>query len=359
MATAELRVTPLAGLPEITAGDDLATVIAAGLTAADLALQDGDILVVTSKIVSKSLGLYADPTDRESLVLAQSSSVVAERRTPDAITRVVAARSGPVMAGAGIDASNASDTQDERLLLLPRDPDGAARDLHERLAALVPTRFALVLSDTSGRAWRAGLTDFALGCSGLAALEDLRGHADTHGRDLAVTVRNLADEIASAADLVKGKLDRVPVAIVRGLDHLVQAPQDGIPARDLVRSGPGDWFALGRAEAVRDALGVPAGSDLSRQLGIESVLPEPLVDRVARAVRVALSADDEVGVDLDASGESVTLTAGDLLALGRVWARMEVALAGERLGCEGSPADLVVTLRVRERSASTAGGSAG
>lgn len=359
MATAELRVIPLAGLPEVTPGDDLAALVAEGLTAVGLSIEDGDILVVTSKVVSKALGLHADPTERAALVIAESTSVVAERRTPDAVTRVVAARSGPVMAGAGIDASNALD---ERLLLLPRDPDAAAGDLHERLAALMPARFAVLLSDTSGRAWRAGLTDFALGCSGLAAMDDLRGHADTHGRDLAVTVRNLADEIASAADLVKGKLHRVPVAIVRGLDHLVQAPQDGFPARDLVRSGPGDWFALGRAEAVRDALGVPAGSELSEQVGIESVLPEPLVERVARAVRVALSADDEVGVDLDASGESVTLTAGDPLALGRVWARMEVALAGERLGCDGSRADLAVTLRVRDRTVParpTAGGSAG
>ena len=354
-AAADLRVLGLAGLPEIAAGDDLAAVIVAGLTTADLALQDGDILVVTSKVVSKSLGLYADPTDRESLVLAQSTSVVAERRTPDSITRVVAARSGPVMAGAGIDASNA---RDERLLLLPDDPDAAARDLHGRLAAMVPARFAVLLSDTSGRAWRAGLTDFALGCSGLAGVQDLRGHADTLGRDLAVTVRNLADEIASAADLVKGKLDRVPVAVVRGLGHLVRAPQEGMPARDLVRSGPGDWFALGRAEAVRDALGVPAGSDLSQEVGIESVLPEPRIQRVARAVRVALSADDEVGVDLDASGTSITLT-GDLLALGRVWARLEVALAGERLGCDATRTDLAVTLRVRDRAAPTAGGSAG
>nr|WP_279538823.1 coenzyme F420-0:L-glutamate ligase [Allobranchiibius sp. GilTou38] len=354
-----MRVIPLGGLPEIVHGDDLAAVLAAGMTTADLALQDGDILVVTSKIVSKALGLYADPTNRASLVLAQSTSVVAERRTPDSVTRVVAARSGPVMAGAGIDASNA---REERLLLLPHDPDAAARDLHERLAGLVPARFAVLLSDTSGRAWRAGLTDFALGSSGLAGLDDLRGHADTHGRDLAVTVRNLADEIASAADLVKGKLHRVPVAIVRGLAHLVREPGDGVPARDLVRSGPGDWFALGRAEAVRDALGVPAGSELSQQVGIESVQPETLLDRVARAVRVALCADDEVGVDLEGSGELVTLSAGDPMALGRVWARLEVALAGERLGCETSRAGTAVTVRVRERTlpaAPTAGGSAG
>lgn len=381
-----LQVFGVPGLPEITAGDDLADIIASALatTTVSPALHDGDIVVVTSKVVSKALGLYADPivgTDsarRAALVLAESTSVVAERRTPDSITRVVTARSGPVMAGAGIDASNALD---ERLLLLPHDPDAAARHLHEALTRRTGVRIAVLLSDTSGRAWRTGLTDFALGCSGLIGLEDLRGLADTHGRDLAVTVRNLADEIASAADLVKGKLDRVPVAIVRGLAHLVIPPVPAVRAdgssqgasfaRDLIRTGPGDWFALGRAEAVRDALGVPAGSDLSEQVGIESVAPEPLVERVARAVRVTLAREsagvlddpddpndvgedvgEDVGVDLAGSGERVDLTAVDPVALGRAWARLEVALAGERLTCVSERSADTVTLRISEADGS-------
>lgn len=348
----QLQVLGIPGLPEIGAGDDLAALLVAGLDAVGLSLQDGDIVVVTSKVVSKSLGLYAGPTDRAALVLAHSTSVVAERRTPDSVTRVVTARSGPVMAGAGIDASNAvngsSDSAD-RLLLLPHDPDATARALHEQLSALRPVRCAVLLSDTSGRAWRTGVTDFALGCSGLAGIDDLRGRADTHGRDLAVTVRNLADEIAAAADLVKGKLDRVPVAIVRGLADLVLGSGAHSPARALIRTGPTDWFALGRAEAVRDALGVPAGSPLSEQVGIESVLPEPLLTRVSRAVRVALTGEDDVGVDIGPTGADLTLSADSQLHLGRAWARVEIALAGERLSCAAAHAPESVTVWVGER----------
>lgn len=351
-----VALIPLPGIPEVHEGADLATVIVAALAEQHTRLLDGDILVVTSKVVSKAAGLWADPGRRAELVLEQSTSVVAERRTGQGHTRVVAAVSGPVLAGAGIDASNSAD---ERLLLLPEDPDQAAVDLHARLAQLLPdaTRIAVLLTDTAGRPWRAGLVDLALGCSGLNGLDDLRGASDTHGRDLAVTVRNLADEIAAAADLVKGKLDRVPVAIVRGLAHLVTDGHAGTPARELVRSGPTDWFAMGRAEAVRDALGVPAGSALSERVGIESVAPESLLDRVDRAVRVALLGLPEVcgarGIDVEItpSGDQITLVAPDALTLGRVWARTDVALAGERLrsaaadaSCRGS-----VTLEVSER----------
>lgn len=350
-----VALIPLPGIPEVEEGADLAALIVAALTEQQTRLLDGDILVVTSKVVSKSAGLWADPGRRAELVLEQSTAVVAERRTGQGYTRVVAAVSGPVLAGAGIDASNAAD---ERLLLLPHNPDQAAADLHAELAQLLPatTRIAVLLTDTAGRPWRAGLVDLALGCSGLHGIDDLRGAADTHGRDLAVTVRNLADEIAAAADLVKGKLDRVPVAIVRGLPHLVTDRGGGTPARELVRSGPTDWFATGRAEAVRDALGVPAGSALSERVGIESVTPELLVDRVARAVRVALHSPPDVpgtrgfDVEVTPSGDRIELAASDDLALGRVWARIEVALAGERLRSAATPAlgGGSVTLDVRE-----------
>lgn len=346
LPAAGVQVFGVPGLPEIVEGTDLAGAILDGLGLAGLDVQDGDIVVVTSKIVSKWLGLHIDPTDRAASVLAESTSVVAERRTADSVARVVAARSGPVMAGAGIDASNAGD---HRLLLLPHDPDAAASQLHRQLADRAPSQFAVLLSDSSGRPWRAGLTDFALGCSGLAGLDDLRGHADTHGRDLAVTVRCLADEIAAAADLVKGKIDRVPVAIVRGLPHLVAGIGAGTPARELVRTGPSDWFALGRAEAVRDALGIPAGSPLSEQVGVESVGPEPAAERMARAVRVALNSEDVAGVDIDPTGLMLTVSADDPVALGRVWARLEVAFAGERLTCAGTQGERDVTLRVGER----------
>ncbi|WP_446665367.1 coenzyme F420-0:L-glutamate ligase [Flexivirga sp. B27] len=322
----DAEVTPALDLPALLAdlvGDRLAA---------------GDILVVTSKVVSKWLGLYA-PSDveRADLVLQQSHSVVAERSTETGITRVVHSTAGPVMAGAGIDASN---SDDDRLLLLPQDADDVARRLRHTIAEKIcrPMDFAVVLSDTSGRAWRAGLTDFALGSAGLSPVDDLRGLPDTAGRDLAVTIRNIADEVAAAADLVKGKIARVPVALLSGLGAFVTV-DDGPGVSDLVRTGPTDWFGLGRAESVRNALGVAPGSPEATAVGIESVAPEPLSERVARATRVALGAGDPVDVRDHGSHDGTTtldLRATDPVALGRVWARLEVALAGERLTSEAT-----------------------
>lgn len=325
-----ITIRPLGFDTEVTPEVDLPAVLADQLRPV---LATGDIVVVTSKVVSKWLGLYAPAdVDRSDVVLQQSCSVVAERATPDGITRVVHATAGPVMAGAGIDASNSAD---ERLLLLPADADSVARRIRHELARLLdrPTDFAVVLSDTSGRAWRAALTDFALGAAGLRPVDDLRGLADTAGRDLAVTIRNIADEVASAADLVKGKINRVPAAVLCGLGDFVTA-EDGPGTGGLVRTGPTDWFGLGRAESVRAALGVTPGTPLAVEVGIESVTGESVPDRIARALRVALAAGDSV-VTVLADGASdtpaVQLRAGDPVALGRVWARLEVALAGERL----------------------------
>lgn len=318
----DIEVTPEIDLPAVLA-DQLRPILARG-----------DIVVITSKIVSKWLGLYA-PTgiDRADLVLQQAYSVVAERATADSVTRVVHAAAGPVMAGAGIDASN---SDDDRLLLLPSDPDDVARRLRSELARLLerPTDFAVVLSDTSGRAWRSGLTDFALGCAGLSPLDDLRGLADTAGRDLAVTIRNVADEVASAADLVKGKIDRVPVAVLSGLSAFVTS-DDGPGVAGLVRTGPTDWFRLGSAEAVRVALGVMPGTPLATEVGIESVSAETVDERSARALRVALAGGDLVEAHSSPSQGciAIRLRSADPVALGRVWARLEVALAGERLSC--------------------------
>lgn len=310
-----LTLLPVTGLPEIEAGDDLAALIAGSIP-----LQDGDIVVVTSKVVSKALGLRVITDDRQALVLANSTAVVAERATAAGVTRIVVATSGPVMTGAGIDASNS-----EELLLLPPDPDGAAGDLRAALESATGARLAVVLSDTSGRPWRAGLTDFALGTSGLQRLDDLRGLADTHGRDLAVTIRNLADEIACAADLVKGKVERVPVAVVRGLAGLLT----DTPQPTLIRTGPTDWFALGRHEAVRDALGVTPGSPDAERVGLPAAGEEPVTDRLRRAVRTAAHGQAPVAVHVD--DQTVELSGDDAVALGRLWARVEVALTGERL----------------------------
>lgn len=324
-----ISIRPLGFDAEVTTDTDLPDLLAERLES----LRPGDVLIVTSKIVSKWLGLHAPvEADRSELVLQESRSVVAERATETGVTRVVHALAGPVMAGAGIDASNSGDNC---LLLLPHNPDEIARQLRREIARILsrPMDFAVVLSDTSGRAWRTGLTDFALGAAGLRPVDDLRGMGDTAGRDLAVTVRNIADEIAAAADLVKGKVDRVPVAVLSGLATFV-TPEDGPGAAGLVRTGPSDWFALGRAEAVRAALGVVPGSAQAAEVGIESTVPEPLRQRVFRAVRVAISAGDPVQVELhDDTGTTVAvrLHGSDPVSVGRVWARFEVALVGERL----------------------------
>lgn len=342
-----ITIRPVGFDSEVTADTDLPALLAGRLGPH---LRPGDILVVTSKIVSKWLGLYAEAgADRAELVLQQSHSVVAERSTERGVTRVVHATAGPVMAGAGIDASNAGD---DRLLLLPVDADQVARSLRCTLAELShrPADFALVLSDTSGRPWRAGLTDFALGAAGLRPVDDLRGLPDAAGRDLAVTIRNVADEIASAADLVKGKIDRVPVAVVSGLGTHVTA-DDGPGAGGLVRTGPADWFGLGRAEAVRAALGVIPGTPVSAEIGIESTAPEPLHERAFRALRVALAAGDPVVADLPEQVDGavvIQLRGTDPVALGRVWSRLEVALAGERAGCHATRGADSVRLTVSE-----------
>lgn len=330
-----IQLYPVGFAQEVTPESDLPGLLADALATSGLLA--GDILVVTSKVVSKWLGLYVpDGTDRATAVLDQARSIVAERQGAHGVTRIVHSVAGPVMAAAGVDASN---TADDRLLLLPQDPDAVARRLRTELATALDREadFAVLLSDTAGRPWRVGQTDFALGAAGLRTVDDLRGHADGVGRDLAVTIRNIADEVASAADLVKGKVDRIPAAVLRGLSgHVDDA--DGAAAADLVRTGPGDWFGLGRAEAVRAALGVPPGSAQSEQIGIAATAPEELVQRVRRAVRVAgHGPTSQVRITFSVYGDagSLDLISDDPFALGRVWARLEVALAGELIQQRG------------------------
>jgi coenzyme F420-0:L-glutamate ligase/coenzyme F420-1:gamma-L-glutamate ligase len=338
-------------MPEVRPGDDLAALVGAGVRALGLTVDEGDVVVVSSKIASKALGLVA--SDRESAVAAATVRVVAERATPDGrVTRVVESASGPVMAAAGVDASNTG--WSDGVLLLPADPDGVCASL---LAALQRDfgvrRLGIVLSDTSGRPWREGQVDFALGAAGLSVLDDLRGAVDADGRPLAVTARAVADEVAAAADLVKGKVDAVPVALVRGIGGLVTGAV-GAGGRSLVRTGPGDWFATGTAETVRAALGVAPGSERSRRVGVASVAAEPVTVRVGRAVAVALSdeaLDESVGVDVGA--DSVVVTGGDPVDRGVVAARLGVALWGEGFGSalepvEGRGAD-AVTVRIWKR----------
>lgn len=322
-----LTVHPLTGVPEVTTDTDLAHELLAALVRAGLQLEDGDVLVVSSKVVSKAAGLRldgADPESRDDLVTKETRRVVAERMAGDRPTRVVEAAAGPVMAAAGVDASN---TGDGGALWLPHDPDAAAAELRSALG-LGGRPVAVLLSDTAGRPWRAGQTDFALGAAGLLVIDDLRGGTDADGRPLLVTARAVADEIAAAADLVKGKADGVPAALVRGLAGSADPDtEDG--AAVLVRTGPTDWFSHGTAEAVRASLGVEPGGPESERVGIASVAPEPLRDRVARAVAVALYACPDVAADVGSA--DVTLSGLDAFEVGRATARLEVALWGEHL----------------------------
>ncbi|MET0780343.1 MAG: coenzyme F420-0:L-glutamate ligase [Microbacterium sp.] len=249
-----LQVWALEGIPEIAAGADLVGVIA---DAAGSALRDGDILVVTSKIVSKAEGRIISADDREDAITAETVRLVASRPTPSGhTTRIVENRLGIVSAAAGVDASN---TPHGTVLLLPADPDASARALASGLRLRLGVAVGVIVSDTLGRAWREGQTDSAIGAGGVHVFEDLRGHTDAEGRALVVTMPCVADELASAADLVKGKASRRPVAVVRGRGDLVGA-LDLPGARSIVRDPERDMFRLGADEAYADGFAAGAAS---------------------------------------------------------------------------------------------------
>ncbi|MBV9095346.1 MAG: coenzyme F420-0:L-glutamate ligase [Streptosporangiaceae bacterium] len=232
---AALTVEPVTGLPEISAGADLAALI----TGAAPGLRDGDILVVTSKIISKAEGRVA-AVPREQAIEAETVRVVA-RRGP---TTIAQTRHGLVLAAAGVDESN---TPPGTVVLLPADPDSSARRLRKAVCGRTGRRLGVIITDTMGRPWRNGQTDNAVGAAGVIPVRDYRGEADAFGTILQVTVAAVADEIAAAADLVKGKSLRVPVAVVRGLADLV-TETDGPGARALVRPAADDMFRFGSAD---------------------------------------------------------------------------------------------------------------
>ncbi|MGH3587400.1 MAG: coenzyme F420-0:L-glutamate ligase, partial [Pseudonocardia sp.] len=238
-----LTVLPVPGMPEFRPGDDLA----GALAAAAPWLADGDVVVVTSKVFSKVEGrLVPAPTDpeardtlRRELVDAETERVLARRGR----TLIVAGKLGIVQAAAGVDGSN---VRRDELALLPADPDASADRLRGELRRLLGVAVAVVVTDTLGRTWRVGQTDVAIGSAGLPVLHAYEGAQDAEGNELLVTEVALADEVAAAADLVKGKLGGLPVAVVRGM-HPVD---DGSTARDLVRPVDEDMFWLGTDEAI-------------------------------------------------------------------------------------------------------------
>ena len=260
-AAPRLEVFPVLGLGEVRPGDDLAAMI---LERAEL--QDGDVVVVTSKVISKMEGRLvlldsADPDVREAArqraIESETVRVVAQREG----LKIVETRHGYVMAAAGVDASNVARTE---LALLPVEPDASAELLREAFLEKAGVHVAVIVSDTMGRPWRDGLTDVAIGVAGITAVSDPRGELDAYGNRLGVTRVAVADELAAAGDLVKGKLAGIPVAIVRGLAPDGKLPDDGRGSRslrrgagdDLFRLGTSEAFALGRADA-QAGLGEP------------------------------------------------------------------------------------------------------
>lgn len=236
-----LTVLAVDGIPEIGVGDDLSTIIGDALSG----IEDGDILAVTSKIVSKAEGRQVVAADREEAITAETVRLVARRAHPGGVTRIVENRLGLVLAAAGVDSSN---TPEGVVLLLPEDPDASAHRLASALRARFGVRLGVIITDTLGRPWREGQTDVAIGAAGIRVLDDLRGSTDASGRRLDVTVAAVADEIAGAADLVKGKASGLPVAVVRGMAHLV-GDLDFSGARALIRPAEQDMFRLGSQEA--------------------------------------------------------------------------------------------------------------
>jgi len=244
---ARYEVAALDGIPEIRPGDDLAGIVARAYTGFGPA--DGDILVVTSKVVSKAEGRIIVAAERDAAIDAETVRVVATVEHAGGRTRIVENPQGLVLAAAGVDASNAADGE---VLLLPLDPDASARALAAAVRGTTGARVGVVISDTLGRAWRAGQIDQAIGAAGVRVLDDLRGSTDAGGRVLEATITALGDEIASAAELVKGKTSGRPVAVVRGLGALVTDSLDGPGARGLQRPAREDLFRLGAAEAWRE-----------------------------------------------------------------------------------------------------------
>ena len=227
-----VTIRPLTGIPEINAGDDLAGMLSAALR--PLAPTDGDVLVVTQKVVSKAEGATRPAADEAAYrqIVEEEAEAVLRRRGPLLIT---VTKHGFVCANAGVDRSNVDGAQ---VVLLPNDPDRSAHRIRLRLERDLGVTMAVIITDTFGRAWRRGLVDVAIGVSGMLPVLDLRGSADMHGRILEVTEVAIADEIAGAAELVTGKARGIPAALVSGYSY----PLGDGRATDLIRPPAEDMF---------------------------------------------------------------------------------------------------------------------
>ncbi|GAA2135168.1 hypothetical protein GCM10009844_00160 [Nocardioides koreensis] len=313
------RVSVLApdGVPEVRPGDDLAALLLPLVE-----LRDGDVVVVTSKVVSKSEGRVRRGT-REEALPGETARVVA-RRGP---TTIVRTRHGLTMAAAGIDGSN---VEAGTVVLLPEDPDASARRLRGAVRAEAGVNVGVVVTDTAGRAWREGQTDLAVGAAGLVVLEDFAGREDAHGNPLAVTAPAVADEIAGMAELAQGKLGGRPFAVVRGrADLVLPVGDDGAGARALVRTEGADLFGYGAREAVLRAL----RGDPADRAPFGAAAP---ADELADAVRTVLgpaaaaTTDGTDGLEVVCDAAAVPVVAA--LAFAHGWERSAQPGAGESAG---------------------------
>ncbi len=251
-----LEVIALDGIPEVRPGDDLASLVGDALvrTEAALPLRGDDVLVVTQKIVSKAEGAFVDLASIEPRpeAVAYAARWGRDARQVEVVLRhavrvvrmdhgvvIVETRHGFVLANGGVDASNVGSSAGGMVLLLPDDPDASARRIRDALGRRFGTALGVVVSDSLGRPWRFGITDLAIGVAGFRPNEDLRGTADADGRPMSATIRAVADEIASAAELVLGKTARRPVALVRGASP---PPGDGSIAADVLMPAELDLF---------------------------------------------------------------------------------------------------------------------
>lgn len=227
-----ITIRPVTGLPEIRPGDDLASMLAVAL--GPLAPKNGDVLVVTQKIVSKAEGAFRPAADEAAYrqIVEEEAKAILRRRGPLAITLT---KHGFICANSGVDRSN---VEGEQVVLLPADPDRSAHRIRIRVERELGVSLAVIITDTFGRAWRRGLVDVAIGVSGMLPILDLRGSVDMHGRVLEVTEVAIADEIAAAAELVTGKASGVPAALVSGYSY----PAGEGRATDLVRPPAEDMF---------------------------------------------------------------------------------------------------------------------
>jgi coenzyme F420-0:L-glutamate ligase/coenzyme F420-1:gamma-L-glutamate ligase len=303
-ASSVITIFAPGGIGEVTADVDLATTILAATDADPLGpLRDGDIVVVTSKIISKAQGRIEPASRRTELITSETSRTVARRGD----TRIVRTHNGLTIAAAGIDTSNLSA---ESILLLPHDPDGSAAALRARLEVATNLRLGVIISDTAGRPWRIGQTDHAIGVSGVKVLQDYAGARDAYGNELQVTLMAVADELAAAADLVKGKLRGRPVAVIRGLGQLLGQGESA--ARELLRDPAKDMFGFGSQEAVLVAALVATGqrhryeelvaldgSERTSRLLAGTTLGREAADLMRAIMSVDLVTDDPQRIEID------------------------------------------------------------